>query len=155
VFRAHWDAWVTEDHLKELADRGVEIVRLPIGDWTLTQYGPYIGCMDGAAEKIEWFLDTAHKYNIKVLLDFHALKDSQNGYDNSGKASDVEWIDETHYKHWSTYNWHWVGEWNGQSYDSINWENIKWDVDQVRKVMSKWGKHPALYALEPINEPVY
>ena len=41
--------------------------------------------MDGAAEKIDWLLDTADKYGIKVLLDVHAVKDSQNGFDNSGK----------------------------------------------------------------------
>ena len=46
--RAHWDAWLTEDHVKSLVDRNVEAVRLPIGDWTVTPYGPYIGCMDGA-----------------------------------------------------------------------------------------------------------
>jgi glucan 1,3-beta-glucosidase len=84
VMRSHWDNWVTEDIIKGLADRNVEVVRLPIGDWTTTPYGPYIGCMDGAAEKIEWFLDTAAKYGLKVLLDVHALKDSQNGFDNSG-----------------------------------------------------------------------
>ncbi len=94
VMRAHWDAWLTEDHIKQLADREVEIVRLPIGDWTLTPYGPYKDCMDGAAEKIQWFLDTCSRYGIKVLLDVHALKDSQNGFDNSGKASDVVWINE-------------------------------------------------------------
>ena len=32
VMRAHWDAWVTEAHVKALAEREVEIVRLPIGD---------------------------------------------------------------------------------------------------------------------------
>lgn len=48
VMRAHWDAWLTEDHVKSLVDRNVEAVRLPIGDWTVTPYGPYIGCMDGA-----------------------------------------------------------------------------------------------------------
>ena len=42
--------------------------------------------MDGAAEKIEWFLDTAAKHNLKVLLDVHALVDSQNGFDNSGTS---------------------------------------------------------------------
>ncbi len=57
--------------------------------------------MDGAKEKIEWVLDTAAKYNIKVLIDVHAVKDSQNGFDNSGKASGFEWTDETHFKHWS------------------------------------------------------
>ena len=55
--RAHWDAWLTEDHIKSLAERNVEIVRLPIGDWTTEQYGPYIGCMDGASDKISWLLD--------------------------------------------------------------------------------------------------
>ena len=101
VMRAHWDAWLTEEHIAKLAKYEVEIVRLPIGDWTTTPYGPYIGCMDGAAEKITWALDTFAKYNIKVLLDVHALKDSQNGFDNSGKASDLIWTDETHFKHWS------------------------------------------------------
>ena len=91
VMRAHWDDWYTEDHIKALADREIEVIRLPIGDWTLNQYGPYVGCMDGADEKITWFYDTCAKYGIKVLMDVHAMKDSQNGYDNSGKASDVVW----------------------------------------------------------------
>lgn len=153
VMRAHWDAWVTEEHIAKLAEYEVEIVRLPIGDWTTTPYGPYIGCMDGAAEKITWFLDTCAKYNIKVLLDVHALKDSQNGFDNSGKASDVVWSDETHFKHWSIENASWMGHWNGQKYDWINTENIQWGVDNVTKLMNMWGRHPAVYALEPANEP--
>jgi glucan 1,3-beta-glucosidase len=46
--RAHWDAWVTEEHIRDLADKEVEILRLPIGDWMYQPYGPYVGCMDGA-----------------------------------------------------------------------------------------------------------
>jgi len=74
--RAHWDAWYTEDMIKELSKKKIEIIRLPIGDWTLNPYGPYVGCMDGAADKIQWFLDTCEKYQIKVLMDVHAMKDS-------------------------------------------------------------------------------
>ena len=33
VMRAHWDVWVTEDNIKQLVDREVELVRLPVGDW--------------------------------------------------------------------------------------------------------------------------
>ena len=51
-------------------------MRLPIGDWNLKPYGPYVGCMDGAKEKIKWFLDTAHEFDIKVLIDVHAVKNS-------------------------------------------------------------------------------
>ena len=65
-------------------ERKVEIVRLPIGDWTLKPYGPYVRCMQGAADRVQWMLDTCAKYNIKVLVDVHAMKDSQNGFDNSG-----------------------------------------------------------------------
>lgn len=82
--RAHFDAWYTEDNIKDLSTRGVEMVRVPIGDWTLDPYGPFIGCMDGADDKVQWMLDTCAKYNISVLIDVHAAKGSQNGFDNSG-----------------------------------------------------------------------
>ena len=85
VLRAHWDEWLKEEHFQMLADRGVELVRIPIGDWTLKPYGRYVGCMDGAAEKIQWAMDKFADVGIKVLLDVHAVKGSQNGFDNSGK----------------------------------------------------------------------
>ena len=100
VMRAHWDEWLKEDHFYELAERGVELVRLPIGDWTLKPYGPYVGCMDGAKEKIEWALDGFASVGIKVLLDVHAVRDSQNGFDNSGKQNKLAWKDENHFTHW-------------------------------------------------------
>ena len=56
--------------------------------------------MDGAAERIDWFYDMAAKYNLKVLMDVHAMKDSQNGYDNSGKQSNVKWLDANTFEHW-------------------------------------------------------
>lgn len=86
VLRAHWDSWITEAIIEDLAAKGVEVVRLPIGDWTTTPYGPYVGCMDGAAQKVSWFMDTAAKYGLRVLIDLHGLRDSQNGFDNSGQA---------------------------------------------------------------------
>ena len=74
--REHWETWYTEEHIRMLAERGVEMVRLPVGDWTLDPYGPYVGCMDGAADAIDWMFDTCNKYNISILLDVHAMKGS-------------------------------------------------------------------------------
>jgi len=54
-------------------------VRVPIGDWTFEPYGPYVGCMDGAEDKITWLMDECATAGIKVLLDVHAMKGSQNG----------------------------------------------------------------------------
>ena len=155
VLRAHWDHWITEDLIKDLADREVEIVRLPIGDWTLKPYGPYVGCTDGAAEKIEWFLDTARKYNIAVLLDVHAVRGSQNGYDNSGLANRTEWSDENNFEHWAHALGEWMGEWDLDNgvYKNINQDNLDWALDTIDGLLDKWGEHPALYAIEPVNEP--
>lgn len=30
---------------------------------------------------------------------------------------------------------------------------VNWALDNVQKLMDKYGKHPAVYALEPVNEP--
>lgn len=82
--RHHLDSWYTEDDIRNLADMEIRRVRLPIGDWTMEPYGPYVGCMDGAKTKIAWFLDIALKYNLHVLIDVHTAKGGQNGFDNGG-----------------------------------------------------------------------
>ena len=46
-----------------------------------------------------------------------------------------------------------MGHWNGSGYDSINQANIDFAVETVDQLLDKWGKHPALYAIEPVNEP--
>lgn len=155
VLRAHWEAWVTEDHIKQLADREVEAVRLPVGDWTLRPYGPYIGCMDGSEERVSWLLDTCQKYGIQVLLDVHAVKGSQNGFDNSGRAHRMTWIDENHFSHWEDSCGEWMGQWNSESkkYDNINWDNIHFAEETVFGLLDRWGNHPALFAVQPVNEP--
>lgn len=131
------------------------MVRLPIGDWSINQYGPYVGCMDGAAEKIDWMMDTCQKYGIKVLIDVHAMKDSQNGFDNSGKTTQLSWPDEDHFVHWPSEEGDWMGKWNGTAgkYDYINHENIQWSLDQAEAFLKRWGSHPAMAAYEPVNEP--
>lgn len=76
ILRSHWDSWYTDADMYNLSTRGVNMIRLPIGDWTLEQYGPYVGCMDGAEDKIDWVLDTAAKYNMTVWIDVHTAKQS-------------------------------------------------------------------------------
>jgi len=95
--RAHWDSWYNETHIEQLAERGIKRVRLPIGDWTINQYNHYKGCMDGAAEKIEWMLDTCFQHQIGVLLDVHTARDSQNGFDNSGLRQNTTWKNDTYF----------------------------------------------------------
>ena len=155
VLTDHWDTWITEDTIKDMVAREVEIVRLPIGDWTLKPYGPYVGCTDGAEAKITWFLDLCETYGLKVLLDVHAVKGSQNGYDNSGLANRTEWTDDNNFSHWEHALGEWMGVWDNDNgrYESINYDNIDFAKDTVQGLLTKWGSHAALYAIEPVNEP--
>ena len=116
VMRAHWDSWYTEEHIKNLSMRAVDMVRLPVGDWTLDPYGPYVGCMDGSEEKIDWLLDTCAKYNISVLMDVHTAKGSQNGFDNSGQAKNLVWDEDgVHFQHWKVQSQGWAAKWDEPS----------------------------------------
>lgn len=133
MLREHWDTWITEQQFIEMAAREVTIARLPIGDWTLKPYGPYVGCTDGAADYVTWALDMGLKYNIGILFDVHAVKGSQNGFDNSGLANYTTWTDENNFSHWE----HALGEWMGEfdmetgTYPEINYDNIFWAKDTV------------------------
>jgi glucan 1,3-beta-glucosidase len=75
--RRHWDTWITEDHVFRLSQSGVQTLRIPVGDWMFATYEPYTGCWDGANEVLDRILRLCEKYNIKVVLDIHAHRDSQ------------------------------------------------------------------------------
>ena len=90
--KRHWESWVTQDIIKELAESGaVNSLRVPVGDFMFEPYGPYIGCTDGALDYLDTLLDWAHGYGLSVLLDVHTQKDSQNGFDNSGLTMGFQW----------------------------------------------------------------
>ena len=108
ALQEHTAKWVQASDIADLAKRGVEMVRVPVGDWLLAPYGPYVGCTEGQSDAVHWVLDECQKHGIKVLLDIHAMRDSQNGFDNSGRARDVQWTDEHHFEHWPHLSASWV-----------------------------------------------
>jgi glucan 1,3-beta-glucosidase len=75
--RNHWKAWVTDEQIHKLAANGVSHLRVPVGDWMFMPYEPYIGCWDGSLEELDRGLQLCQKYNIKVIIDLHALRRSQ------------------------------------------------------------------------------
>lgn len=153
VMRAHWKTWITENDIQALAARHVTMVRLPIGDWTLDPYGPYVGCMDGADQQISWILDTAQKHGIKVWMDVHTAKGSQNGFDNGGRSWRINWRDNMHYTHSGAAEW--IGPWDdaNQKYKSIDTANIQRTISHSEALLKRYGSHPAFAAFEPVNEP--
>lgn len=94
----HWETFITEDDFKWLSDHGVEYVRLPIPWWMWGVENAYEGRefeVDYIASVtyIDRAMTWAEDYDIKVLVDLHALPGCQNGFDNGGISHVVEWFE--------------------------------------------------------------
>jgi Cellulase (glycosyl hydrolase family 5) len=162
--RRHWETWVTEDIVQQLADSGaVNSVRLPVGDFQFVPYGPYEDCVDGGLEYVDRLLDWAYSRGISVLFDVHTARDSQNGFDNSGQAMGFEWTSAlssefaglTTFEHWPIRTANWIGTFDAKTatYTDINHDNIAHSLKVIRRIVHMYGGHPAVLGLEPLNEP--
>jgi glucan 1,3-beta-glucosidase len=164
IFQSHISNWVKETDIKYLAESGVNLLRVPIGDWIFEQYGPYekksvnnIKCLSGSEEKIDWIFSIGKKYNLEILLDLHAIKGSQNGFDNSGQSLNIN-IQSNKYTHRDIRTANWLGPYNLETkqYDFINQSAIEYSVKLLEKIIIKYSdndKYSNLYGIEVLNEP--
>lgn len=92
ALETHWSTYFTESDIQDLAATGINALRIPIGYWAYNNDNtPYLQGADAYLEKaIGW----ARSANMKVWVDCHGSPGSQNGFDNSGHAGDVEWQQE-------------------------------------------------------------
>ena len=162
--RRHWAAWVREEDVRAIAATGATHVRIPVGDWMYKPYGPYVGCTDGALDELERLLALCLKYNLKALLDVHAVVDSQNGFDNSGRAMQVKWTAVTSqgdplgyasFEHWPRRAANWIGEFDleSRSYKDVNHANINHTLGVIDKIVRRHASDPSVWGVQPVNEP--
>lgn len=90
----HRREFITEDDFKWLAANKINAVRIPVGYWILQSDGPYIE----GVKYLDWAIKTAKKYNIRVLIDLHGAKGSQNGHDNSGRVGKADWFKDKEFR---------------------------------------------------------
>ncbi|UZJ55850.1 hypothetical protein CBS101457_005170 [Exobasidium rhododendri] len=86
----HWQTWITETDFQQIAAAGLNTVRIPVPHWafngsTAEPYWAY-------AEQpyIKQALLWASKYSLDVIIDMHTAPNSQNGFDNSGRAGPIQ-----------------------------------------------------------------
>ncbi|KAH8085049.1 glycosyl hydrolase [Aureococcus anophagefferens] len=161
--RRHWDHWVTDDIVARLAATGVNSLRLPVGDYQFAPYGPYKTCFKGSLKRVDAVLDMAHRHNLSVLLDVHAVRGSQNGFDNGGETVGLAWTstvrdlgtDAITFEHWPRRSAAWMGNWNKHTglYDSIDYANLNFTLDVLGRIADRYADHPAVLGIEPVNEP--
>ncbi|MBR2381837.1 MAG: cellulase family glycosylhydrolase [Clostridia bacterium] len=94
---AYFYAYCTEADFKLIKDMGLNTIRLPMY---------YRNFMEGADdnltmradafEKLDYFLELARKYDLKVIIDMHGVVGGQSGYEHSGTRRIEFWENETY-----------------------------------------------------------
>lgn len=158
----HWFTWFTEEYIQILSKNGINLLRVPIGDWMYIPYGPFLKmdqgkntkCTDGSIEMLDNLFILAEKYNMKVLLDLHGVKGSQNGFDNSGQSMDIEIINNT-FRHWDIRKANWIGSFDLESktYPILNEESIRHSKTVLLYIIRKYYNYKMFYGLCVLNEP--
>ena len=78
--KKHRDTYITEKDFKQVADLGLNLIRLPVPFFVFGDREPYIGCIEYVDKAFDW----AEKYGVQILVDLHTVPRSQKGYDNGG-----------------------------------------------------------------------
>jgi len=157
--RIHWKSWVTEKEIESIKEIGGDHVRIPVGDWMFDPYEPFIDCWDGALDELNRIIELCRKHKLGIILDIHAMRGSQNGYDNSGRAKDVLWNTSnplfTSFNHWDYRTSDWSGTYNLSTggYESIDHANINRSLAVVKTIVQMYKDEPTVHGIEPANEP--
>ncbi|KAH6618071.1 glycoside hydrolase superfamily [Chaetomium sp. MPI-SDFR-AT-0129] len=95
VLEEHYATFVTEDTFKEIADAGLDHVRIPFSYWAVETYDgdPYLFRTSWRylLRAIEW----CRRYGLRVNLDLHGVPGSQNGWNHSGQLGAIGWLNGT------------------------------------------------------------
>ncbi|KAI0827637.1 glycoside hydrolase [Trametes gibbosa] len=99
----HYNTFITEQDIAEIAGAGLNWIRLQIPFWAIEAWAD-VG-VDGNGNKVAepflaqvcWkyvlrLLGWARKYGIRVNLDLHTIPGSQNGFNHSGKSGSINWM---------------------------------------------------------------
>ncbi|KAJ6452459.1 glycoside hydrolase family 5 protein [Mycena sanguinolenta] len=99
----HYDTFITEQDIAQIAGAGLNWVRLPIPFWAVSAWSnvgvdaqgniesePFLAgvCWPYIVRLFGW----ARKYGIRVNLDLHTAPGSQNGYNHSGKGGQINFL---------------------------------------------------------------
>jgi glucan 1,3-beta-glucosidase len=120
----HRDSYITERDFAYLANRGLDVVRIPVPFFIFGDYPPYVGCIDYLDRAFGW----AEAYGIKVLIDLHTVPDSQNGFDNGGMCGVCKW--------------------------HKNPAHVEFALEVLERLADRYRDRPALWGIEVLNEPI-
>jgi glucan 1,3-beta-glucosidase len=117
------NTFITKNDFMWLARNGIRAIRIPVGYWLFGDEPPYQETVSYLDLAFAW----ANQTNLKILIDLHGLKGSQNGRDHSGRAGKTEW-------HKSE-------------------DNLPQSLAVIAKLAERYSKNTALLGISLLNEP--
>lgn len=95
TLETHYSTFVTKQTFQDIANAGLDHVRIPYPYWAVTTYpgDPYVPQIAWRylLRGIEW----ARQSGIRVDLDLHSIPGSQNGWAHSGHQGSIGWLNGT------------------------------------------------------------
>ena len=123
MLQRHRDSFITKEDFQWIKNHGMDTVRLPIGHWLFEAEEPYVSAKEYVDKAFAW----AKEVGLKIVLDLHAAKGCQNGFDNGGLSGVISW----HKKE----------------------ENIEETLDFIRVLCQTYKNEQALVGIQLLNEP--
>jgi glucan 1,3-beta-glucosidase len=145
TLETHYSTFVTEQTFIDIANAGLDHVRIPYSYWAVVTYDsdPYVFRTSWRylLRAIEW----ARKHGLRINLDLHGLPGSQNGWNHSGRQGTIGWLNGTD------------GTLNGQrSLDIHNQLSQFFAQDRYKNIIAFYGlvNEPRMVALSTstVNE---
>lgn len=124
LLKKHRDTYITEQDFRQVADWGLNLIRLPVPFFVFGDRAPYVGCIEYVDRAFGW----AEKYGVQILLDLHTVPGSQNGYDNGGITGVCKWCK--------------------------NPEEVEFALTVLERLAKRYGDRSGLYGIEVLNEPI-
>ena len=123
AIKKHRDTFITESDFIWLRDNTIAIVRLPVGYWMFESNESLLP----QVAYVDWAMNMARKYSIKVVIDVHGLQGSQNGNDHSGRIGKPLWFKHAAYRQQS--------------------------LEIIESIAKRYADDPQLWGFQVINEP--
>lgn len=149
IISTHQDTWITAADLDNIADMGMNYVRLPIG-WLnlLNEDGTW---RSNPWTKIDWVVDQCSQRGIYVLLDLHGLPGGDCPWGSSGRfgMNPNEFWTNTTYQDWVVSIWQAIAtRYNGNAavagYDLMNEPLLSYN-EGSSEVSQKFNYYDRLY----------
>jgi glucan 1,3-beta-glucosidase len=133
--KQHWNTFITREDFVWLAEVGINAVRIPVGHWLFGPDYPYHRTYGenkfpfavGGLEILDKAFSWAEETGLAIVLDLHAAPGCQNGFDNGGIKDVCEWHTKDEY--------------------------IEHSLSVLERLAERYQGHPALHAIEVLNEP--